>query len=61
MIFQYPIVSLIAAIATDVTQVAGIYCEYVTKPYFAKLYVSDSVHLPLWNPIFPVIIVQTPA
>ncbi|KAH8665420.1 organic solute transporter Ostalpha-domain-containing protein [Ilyonectria robusta] len=47
LIFQYPVVSLIAAIATDVTQVAGIYCEYVTKPYFAKLYISIILNISL--------------
>ncbi|KAH8650700.1 organic solute transporter Ostalpha-domain-containing protein, partial [Ilyonectria robusta] len=40
MIFQYPVVSLTAAIATEIIEVAGIYCEYVTKPYFAKLWIS---------------------
>jgi hypothetical protein len=40
MIFQYPVVALGAAVATDITQAAGVYCEYVSKPYFAKLWVS---------------------
>ncbi|KAI5458811.1 organic solute transporter Ostalpha-domain-containing protein [Mariannaea sp. PMI_226] len=40
MIFQYPVVSLIAAIATDITQAAGIYCEWVSVPYFARLWIS---------------------
>jgi Organic solute transporter Ostalpha len=40
MIFQYPVVATLAAIAADVTQAAGVYCEYVSKPYFARLWVS---------------------
>lgn len=40
MIFQYPVVALVTAVLTDITEAAGIYCEYETKPYFAKLWVS---------------------
>ena len=28
------------AIATDATQAEGVYCEYLTKPYYAKIWVS---------------------
>jgi hypothetical protein len=42
MIFQYPIVALAAAIATDVTEAAGVYCQFQTQTYFAKLWVSQS-------------------
>ena len=40
IIFQYPVVATVAAIATDITQAAGVYCEYVSKPYFAHIWVS---------------------
>jgi hypothetical protein len=40
MLFQYPVVALLAAILTDITQAAGVYCEYESKPYFAKLWVG---------------------
>jgi hypothetical protein len=42
-IFQYPVVALGVAVATDITQAAGIYCESSNKPYFAHLW----VYLPL--------------
>ena len=41
MIFQYPVVALLAAIATDITQAAGVYCQYESKTYFAKIWVSS--------------------
>lgn len=40
MIFQYPVVALLTAIATDSTQAAGVFCQYESKTYFAKLWVS---------------------
>ena len=40
MIFQYPVVALFTAILTDITQAAGVYCEYLSKPYYAHLWVS---------------------
>ncbi|KAH6886164.1 organic solute transporter Ostalpha-domain-containing protein [Thelonectria olida] len=40
MIFQYPVVALVAAIATDITQAADIYCEWLSKPYFARLWIN---------------------
>lgn len=40
MIFQYPVVALVASLVTDITQAAGVYCQYLSKPYFAKLWVS---------------------
>lgn len=43
-IFQYPIVSLGVAVATDITQAAGIYCESSNKPYFAHLWVWLFLH-----------------
>jgi hypothetical protein len=42
MIFQYPVVALVAAIVTDITQAADIYCEWLSKPYFARLWVHIS-------------------
>lgn len=43
MIFQYPVVSLLVAIATDVTEAAGVYCQYETKVHYAKLWVRTSL------------------
>jgi hypothetical protein len=43
MIFQYPVVALFASLATDITEAASIYCQYVSKPYFAKLWVGLNV------------------
>lgn len=40
MLFQYPVVAVLAAILTDITQAAGIYCDFESKPYFAMLWVS---------------------
>ena len=40
MIFQYPVVAVLVAIATDITEAANVYCQFETKPYFAKLWVS---------------------
>lgn len=40
MVIQYPIVGLLASIATAITQAAKIYCLGSDKPYFAHLWVS---------------------
>lgn len=40
MIFQYPVVAMGLAIATDITEAAGIYCQYQTSLHHAKLWVS---------------------
>ena len=42
MIFQYPIVAILSSILTDITQAAGVYCTYVSKPYFARLWVRSN-------------------
>jgi len=39
MLFQYPVVALLASVVTDITQAAGVYCEYESKPYFAHLWI----------------------
>lgn len=46
LIFQYPAMALAVAIETDITQAAGVFCEYETKAYFAKLWVSLSYTSP---------------
>ncbi|KAK1585093.1 organic solute transporter Ostalpha-domain-containing protein [Colletotrichum navitas] len=48
-VFQYPVVSLLVAILTAITQGAGVYCEFASKPHFAKLWLSiiSSVSLTL--------------
>ncbi|KAE9377553.1 hypothetical protein N431DRAFT_451734 [Stipitochalara longipes BDJ] len=40
MIFQYPVVSLLIAIVTSITQATGIYCQYKSAPYFARLWLE---------------------
>ncbi|CZR59964.1 uncharacterized protein PAC_09859 [Phialocephala subalpina] len=40
MIFQYPVVALLVAILTAITQAAGIYCQYVSKPYYSHLWLT---------------------
>ncbi|OJJ47327.1 hypothetical protein ASPZODRAFT_16007 [Penicilliopsis zonata CBS 506.65] len=40
MAIQFPIVSLIAALVTAITQAASIYCLGSNKPYFAHLWIS---------------------
>ncbi|GKT48147.1 transmembrane protein 234 [Colletotrichum spaethianum] len=39
-VFQYPVVSLLVAIVTAITQAAGAYCEFESKAHFAKLWLS---------------------
>ncbi|KAJ6005225.1 hypothetical protein N7451_003169 [Penicillium sp. IBT 35674x] len=39
-IFQYPIVALLTSLATDFTQVAGVYCLDSNKVYFAHLWLT---------------------
>ncbi|KAK1977015.1 organic solute transporter Ostalpha-domain-containing protein [Colletotrichum cereale] len=39
-VFQYPIVTLLVAIVTAITQAAGVYCEFASKAHFAKLWLS---------------------
>lgn len=40
MIFQYPVAALGVAIATIITQVAGVYCQFESKTKYAKLWLS---------------------
>lgn len=44
-VFQYPVVQFVVSVATDVTQSPrlNIYCENSNKPYFAHLWVGDSM------------------
>ena len=39
LIFQYPVVALAVAVLTDITEAAGVFCDFETKPYFAKIWV----------------------
>ncbi|KDN66362.1 hypothetical protein CSUB01_07457 [Colletotrichum sublineola] len=43
-VFQYPVVTLLVAIVTAITQAAGVYCEFASKTHFAKLWVSIRSH-----------------
>lgn len=45
MIFQYPVIALGVAVATIVTQVAGVYCQFESKTNFAKLWLSIATAL----------------
>ncbi|KAF7562253.1 hypothetical protein G7046_g1881 [Stylonectria norvegica] len=40
MIFQFPVAALVVSAATDITQAAGIYCEWGSGIHFAKLWLS---------------------
>jgi len=40
MIFQYPVVALFVAVMTDITQAANVYCQFESKVYFAKLWLT---------------------
>ncbi|WYZ35072.1 hypothetical protein EsH8_I_001348 [Colletotrichum jinshuiense] len=39
-VFQYPVVALLVAIITAITQAADVYCEFASKVHFAKLWLS---------------------
>lgn len=39
MVFQYPIIAIACAIATDVTESIGVFCQYETSIHHAKLWV----------------------
>ena len=40
MIFQFPLVALVIAVATDATQAGGIYCQWSSKLHFAKFWLN---------------------
>jgi len=42
MIFQYPVIALCVSVVTCITQAAGVYCQFESKFYFAKLWVRAS-------------------
>ncbi|OHE93103.1 hypothetical protein CORC01_11592 [Colletotrichum orchidophilum] len=39
-VFQYPVVALLVAILTAITQAAGVYCEFESKVHFARLWLQ---------------------
>ncbi|KZL75523.1 DUF300 domain-containing protein [Colletotrichum tofieldiae] len=39
-VFQYPVITLLVAIITAITQAAGVYCEFASKAHFAKVWLS---------------------
>ncbi|KAK2060047.1 hypothetical protein LY76DRAFT_645023 [Colletotrichum caudatum] len=39
-VFQYPVVSLLVAVVTAITQGAGVYCEFASDTHYAKLWLS---------------------
>jgi len=45
MVFQYPVVSFLLGVVTDITQAAKIYCLESNKTHFAHLWVSIAIHL----------------
>ncbi|KAK2746107.1 DUF300 domain-containing protein [Colletotrichum kahawae] len=55
VIFQYPVVSLLIAILTAITQAAGVYCEFASKAHFAKLWLSIIASVSLTIAIMTVI------
>ncbi|KAA8648645.1 hypothetical protein EYZ11_010637 [Aspergillus tanneri] len=44
-IFQYPVFALLVAVATDITQAAGIYCLDSTKPHFAHIWLTVIIEI----------------
>ncbi|OBR15169.1 Duf300 domain-containing protein [Colletotrichum higginsianum IMI 349063] len=44
-VFQYPVVALLVAILTAITQAAGVYCEFASKAHFAKLWVNPKLSI----------------
>ncbi|RFU27391.1 hypothetical protein B7463_g8936, partial [Scytalidium lignicola] len=40
MVFQFPIVSFLIFVATDITEAAGIYCVQSNKPFFAHIWIT---------------------
>ncbi|KAH8882018.1 hypothetical protein GQ53DRAFT_772909 [Thozetella sp. PMI_491] len=55
LIFQYPIVSLLVAVLTDITEAAGVYCEFETSVHFAKLWLSIAIYVSITMAVLTVI------
>ncbi|KAJ4256182.1 hypothetical protein NW762_009260 [Fusarium torreyae] len=47
MIFQMPVVAIITSVATDVTEAAGVFCQYSNKPRYAKIWLQVIMSLSL--------------
>ncbi|KAL7919637.1 organic solute transporter Ostalpha domain-containing protein [Trichoderma austrokoningii] len=39
-VFQYPIIALVTAIATDISEAVGTYCQYKIEPYYTRLWIT---------------------
>ncbi|KAK1255080.1 hypothetical protein MKX08_009075 [Trichoderma sp. CBMAI-0020] len=39
-VFQYPIIALLSAIATDISEAVGTYCQYKIEPYYTRLWIT---------------------
>ncbi|KAJ3579986.1 hypothetical protein NPX13_g579 [Xylaria arbuscula] len=45
LIFQFPVVMLLVSVFTDVTQAAGVYCQFMNSAHFAKLWLTIATYL----------------
>ena len=50
MVYQYIIFSFLVAVATDITQAAGVYCANGSGLHFAHIWVSFAVQEGKWQP-----------
>ncbi|KAH8129881.1 hypothetical protein FP744_10006883 [Trichoderma asperellum] len=39
-VFQYPIIAVLTAIATDISEAVGTYCQYKIEVYYTKLWIT---------------------
>ncbi|KAI0195923.1 organic solute transporter Ostalpha-domain-containing protein [Astrocystis sublimbata] len=45
LIFQFPVVTFLVAIFTDITEAAGAYCQFMSSTHFAKLWLSVATYV----------------
>ena len=57
-VFQYIVFSFLVAIATDITQAAGIYCANGSGLHFAHIWVSFAVRQGRWQPLITIKLMQ---
>ena len=46
LIYQYPPIAVLMALAANITHAAGVYCPYETKYYWAKIWVRLEIDAP---------------
>ncbi|KAI1122563.1 organic solute transporter Ostalpha-domain-containing protein [Nemania abortiva] len=45
LIFQFPVVTLLLSIFTDITEAAGVYCQFSCNAHFAKLWLTIATYV----------------